>query len=174
MKFLVIFNSFFVTFAYLNGFLFTDNKVYIWHMRRETPIAILEGHNRTVNCVHWNPALPGMLASASDDGTVRIWGPLDHFKQLGKLLRDWDHFEQLGKLLRDWDHFKQLGKLLRDWDHFKQLGKLLRDWDHFKQLGKLLRDWDHFKQLGKLLRDWDHFKQLGKLLSDGGNFKQLG
>ncbi|XP_052269442.1 WD repeat-containing protein 26-like [Dreissena polymorpha] len=52
-----------------------DNKVYIWHLRREMPIAVLEGHSRTVNCVHWNPTVPGMLASASDDGTVRIWGP---------------------------------------------------------------------------------------------------
>lgn len=53
-----------------------DHKVYIWHIRRELPIAVLEGHTRTVNCVHWNPKLPNMLASASDDGTVRIWGPL--------------------------------------------------------------------------------------------------
>ena len=57
-------------------FYFQDHKVYIWHIRRELPIAVLEGHTRTVNCVHWNPKLPNMLASASDDGTVRIWGPL--------------------------------------------------------------------------------------------------
>ncbi|XP_060070874.1 WD repeat-containing protein 26-like [Ylistrum balloti] len=57
-----------------------DHKVYIWHLRREVPIAVLEGHTRTVNCVHWNPKVPGIIASASDDGTVRIWGPIDKVK----------------------------------------------------------------------------------------------
>ncbi|XP_063698447.1 WD repeat-containing protein 26 homolog [Culicoides brevitarsis] len=52
-----------------------DNKVYIWHIRREEPLATLTGHTRTVNCVSWNPVFPSLLASASDDGTVRIWGP---------------------------------------------------------------------------------------------------
>uniref|UniRef100_A0A6Q2YF80 WD repeat-containing protein 26 n=2 Tax=Esox lucius TaxID=8010 RepID=A0A6Q2YF80_ESOLU len=52
-----------------------DHKVYIWHKRSELPIAELTGHTRTVNCVSWNPVVPGLLASASDDGTVRIWGP---------------------------------------------------------------------------------------------------
>ena len=52
-----------------------DTKVYLYHIRREEPIAELEGHTRTVNCVHWNPQVPSMLASASDDGTVRIWAP---------------------------------------------------------------------------------------------------
>ncbi|UYV63224.1 WDR26 [Cordylochernes scorpioides] len=52
-----------------------DNKVYIWHIDSETPIAVLTGHVRTVNCVTWNPRYPSLLASASDDGTVRIWGP---------------------------------------------------------------------------------------------------
>jgi WD40 repeat protein len=54
-----------------------DHKVHIWHIRREQPIAVLEGHTRTVNCVHWNPVLPSMLASVSDDATVRIWMPQD-------------------------------------------------------------------------------------------------
>ncbi|XP_078590765.1 WD repeat-containing protein 26-like isoform X2 [Branchiostoma floridae x Branchiostoma japonicum] len=52
-----------------------DNKVYVWHLKRELPIAVLAGHTRTVNCVTWNPQIPGLLASASDDGTVRLWGP---------------------------------------------------------------------------------------------------
>jgi len=51
-----------------------DNKVYVWHVKHEQPLVSLDGHTRTVNCVHWNPQLPDMLASASDDATVRIWG----------------------------------------------------------------------------------------------------
>jgi len=52
-----------------------DNKVYVWHIKHEQPLVTLDGHTRTVNCVHWNPRLPDMIASASDDTTVRIWGP---------------------------------------------------------------------------------------------------
>lgn len=40
-----------------------DNKVYIWHIRREEPLATLIGHTRTVNCVSWNPVYPSLLAS---------------------------------------------------------------------------------------------------------------
>ncbi|XP_076305771.1 WD repeat-containing protein 26-like isoform X3 [Tachypleus tridentatus] len=57
-----------------------DSRVYIWHMKREMPIAVLTGHTRTVNCVSWNPTYPSMLASASDDGTVRIWGPSEQYR----------------------------------------------------------------------------------------------
>ncbi|ODN03641.1 WD repeat-containing protein 26 [Orchesella cincta] len=52
-----------------------DNKVYIWHIKKERPIAVLCGHSRTVNCVSWNPTRPEMLVSVSDDGTIRLWGP---------------------------------------------------------------------------------------------------
>ncbi|PIM98561.1 Conserved WD40 repeat-containing protein [Handroanthus impetiginosus] len=52
-----------------------DSKVYIWNRRNSKPIEILSGHMTTVNCVSWNPKRFNMLASASDDYTIRIWGP---------------------------------------------------------------------------------------------------
>lgn len=61
-----------------------DNKVYIWHRNREKPIAIYSGHSRTVNCVSWNPKYPQMLASASDDATVRIWIPEKKSNPIGQ------------------------------------------------------------------------------------------
>ncbi|XP_050499398.1 probable cytosolic iron-sulfur protein assembly protein Ciao1 [Diabrotica virgifera virgifera] len=30
-------------------------------------------HNQDVNCVTWNPVVPGLLASCSDDGEIKIW-----------------------------------------------------------------------------------------------------
>ncbi|XP_042880842.1 WD repeat-containing protein 26-like isoform X2 [Penaeus japonicus] len=57
-----------------------DNKVYIWHHRRELPVVTLVGHTRTVNCVTWNPRYPAMIASVSDDATVRIWGPAPQYR----------------------------------------------------------------------------------------------
>ena len=48
----------------------SDHRVYVWNHRRETPVIVLQGHNRTVNCVTWNPVHQTMLASASDDGKI--------------------------------------------------------------------------------------------------------
>ena len=44
-------------------------------------LAVLSGHSRTVNCVTWNPVYPRVLVSASDDGTVRVWGPAEKYRK---------------------------------------------------------------------------------------------
>jgi WD40 repeat protein len=57
-----------------------DARVYIWHKNKEHPVHVLEGHTKAITCVSWNPVVPGLIASASDDCTVRIWGPSHHAK----------------------------------------------------------------------------------------------
>ncbi|KAJ8899164.1 hypothetical protein K2173_011951 [Erythroxylum novogranatense] len=52
-----------------------NSLVYIWNRRNSSPIEVLSGHLMTVNSVSWNPRRHQMLASASDDHTIRIWVP---------------------------------------------------------------------------------------------------
>ncbi|KAL8624634.1 cytosolic iron-sulfur protein assembly [Nucella lapillus] len=35
--------------------------------------SVRKAHSQDVNCVTWNPAVEGLLASCSDDGLVKIW-----------------------------------------------------------------------------------------------------
>uniref|UniRef100_A0A7S2FQF2 Uncharacterized protein n=1 Tax=Octactis speculum TaxID=3111310 RepID=A0A7S2FQF2_9STRA len=49
--------------------------VHIWHLRHQRLITMLSGgHTDVVNSVSWNRHVDAMLASASDDQTVCIWG----------------------------------------------------------------------------------------------------
>ncbi|CAN1199848.1 WD repeat-containing protein 26 homolog [Linum perenne] len=58
-----------------------DSQVYIWLRGSGELIEALPGHSGSVNCVSWNPTNPHMLASGSDDGTIRIWGLSSHLLQ---------------------------------------------------------------------------------------------
>uniref|UniRef100_A0A1I8ICW1 WD_REPEATS_REGION domain-containing protein n=1 Tax=Macrostomum lignano TaxID=282301 RepID=A0A1I8ICW1_9PLAT len=60
-----------------------DARVCVWHHGCQAGDGAqqhllpdkLSGHGGLVSCVSWNPRHHGMLASASDDCTVRIWLP---------------------------------------------------------------------------------------------------
>ncbi|KAL2863241.1 WD40 repeat-containing protein [Aspergillus lucknowensis] len=52
-----------------------DSRIYVWHKENGTLVETLEGHvSGCVNAISWNPADPGMFASAGDDCLVKIWG----------------------------------------------------------------------------------------------------
>lgn len=36
-------------------------------------VCVDRAHSQDVNCVSWNPSLPEILASASDDGEIKLW-----------------------------------------------------------------------------------------------------
>lgn len=50
-----------------------DNIIYIYDLQRRAYVRQLEGHTGTIRKVAWSPLPDGLLASASDDYTVRVW-----------------------------------------------------------------------------------------------------
>ncbi|CAD6185599.1 unnamed protein product [Caenorhabditis auriculariae] len=50
-----------------------DGRVCIWDFDDSRPTLRLKGHTGVVNAVSWHPTNPRMLASCSEDGTIRIW-----------------------------------------------------------------------------------------------------
>ncbi|XP_019864282.1 PREDICTED: WD repeat-containing protein 26-like isoform X1 [Amphimedon queenslandica] len=58
-----------------------DHHVYIWNQRKEAPVIVLKTHSKTVNCISWNPVHPFMIASASDDCSIILWGTEDEMKK---------------------------------------------------------------------------------------------
>jgi len=50
-----------------------DSHVYIWHKDTGNLLEVLAGHSGTVNAVSWNPVYHHLLASGSDDRSIRVW-----------------------------------------------------------------------------------------------------
>ncbi|KAG6882797.1 hypothetical protein C0993_009144 [Termitomyces sp. T159_Od127] len=58
-----------------------DSNVYIWHRDTGALIETLAGHGEgSVNSVAWNPTNHRILASCSDDHTIRIWEAESRFE----------------------------------------------------------------------------------------------
>lgn len=50
-----------------------DGRVHVWRRDTGALLTRLECHGTTVNAVCWNPCDPFMMATASDDFTVKLW-----------------------------------------------------------------------------------------------------
>ncbi|TYZ63081.1 hypothetical protein PybrP1_011769, partial [[Pythium] brassicae (nom. inval.)] len=60
--------------AYSHGRFAIDAKVYVWHRESSGGLALaLTGHSSAINTVESHPGRPDVLASASDDETIRLW-----------------------------------------------------------------------------------------------------
>eukprot|EP00736_Rhodelphis_marinus_P004061 Rmarinus@m.10966 len=54
----------------------TNGMVILWNISKEVPSkpeATFKEHTRTTNCCHWHPSDVNILASGSQDGTIRLW-----------------------------------------------------------------------------------------------------
>ena len=65
-----------------------DNSIHVFRVSEEEdsnmdkPILTQlvnqqNAHEQDCNCVAWNPTVPGLLASCSDDGTIKLWKFID-------------------------------------------------------------------------------------------------
>ena len=50
-----------------------DSKVRVFNKEQSSPIQIFEGHEKRVFNVVFSPIVPNILASGSDDLTIRVW-----------------------------------------------------------------------------------------------------
>ncbi|WKY15056.1 hypothetical protein Q1695_000512 [Nippostrongylus brasiliensis] len=89
-----------------------DHKVMIWGILNSQHALKLRGHKRVVNGVTWNPKYPNMLASCSQDCTVRIWNIARHdLNPEEATAADKGHKTKSGRHLRDRkDHRNGLGE----------------------------------------------------------------
>jgi len=54
-----------------------DASAYVWSLKLKRLVKVLRGHQEVVSAVSWSPIVPGLLATASDDYTVRLWGRIN-------------------------------------------------------------------------------------------------
>lgn len=62
-----------------------DAQVYIWHRHYGSLLQVLAGHSATVNTVCWVRGADkdtAWLISASDDGTLRVWGSEEEYREM--------------------------------------------------------------------------------------------
>lgn len=45
----------------------------VWDLCHAVKVCELKGHGSFPNAVAWHPTVPGLVATASDDHSVRLW-----------------------------------------------------------------------------------------------------
>lgn len=59
--------------SYVGCVVSIDAKLYLWNRENGNLLAAVEGHSSIVNAVQRHPVHGHVLATASDDETVRVW-----------------------------------------------------------------------------------------------------